>query len=268
MIHDPTHLYMTSVTLHYIDQGEGSPVVILHGLFGSSRNWSPIAARLAPSHRVVSVDLRNHGASGHAPTMRFPELAGDVIALLDDLGIRETAVIGHSLGGKTAMTLALLHGDRISRLAVADIAPAPYQNNLLHLVEALESVPVDSIATRKQADEILSRMIPASALRRFLMQNLVLENNKYRWRINLPAIRANMRNISGFPEELGGRSFTGPALFLRGADSNYIRPEHHGVIRNYFPRAAIEEIGNAGHWVHADQPEIVIALLNEFLDGK
>lgn len=256
---------MSSVTLHHHDQGGGSPVVILHGLFGSSRNWSPIAARLAQSCRVISVDLRNHGASGHAPTMSFTELAGDVIALLDKLKISETAVIGHSLGGKTAMTLALLHGDRVSRLAVVDIAPVVYQNNLLHLVEALEGVPIDSITTRRQADEALARMIPASALRRFLMQNLVLENGRYRWRINLPAIRSNIRIISGFPEELTGRKFTGPALFLRGAESNYIRPEHHDVIRYYFPRASIQEIGNAGHWVHANQPEVVIRRLLDFL---
>lgn len=257
---------MTAVKLHYTAEGQGKPVIILHGLFGSARNWSGISRQLARDFQVISVDLRNHGASAHAATMTYPEMAEDIVAVMAEARLDQAAILGHSLGGKVAMTLALKYGNKVEKLAVLDIAPVSYNNNLIYLVDAMERLPLAQISRRSQADALLQQDIPATALRRFMLQNLVQTDAVFHWRINLAAIRANLAASSAFPDPGDSARYAGPVLFLGGADSDYIQPAHRPAIRRYFPQADIQFVEGAGHWLHADQPQAVVSILKTFLD--
>ena len=243
-----------TLELAYTETGEGPPLVILHGLFGSGRNWASIARRLGETHRVFSVDLRNHGASPWAETMDYVEMAEDLRAFLARHGLAGAAVMGHSMGGKTAMRLALDHGRDVGRLIVVDIAPVAYTHTHGPLVEALRAVDLAAAGRRADVDRQLQAAIPEAALRSFLLHNLVSEDGRLNWRINLAALAANMDSLIDFPEDLAGHSYSGPAYFLRGAASDYVNEAHHARIRDLFPQAKIDSIPEAGHWVHAEQP--------------
>jgi pimeloyl-ACP methyl ester carboxylesterase len=251
------------VELSYSEYGSGHPVIILHGLFGSRRNWQGFARRLGELHRVLTPDLRNHGASPHAPSMQYAELAADLCRLLDRLGLRQAAWIGHSLGGKVAMAAALLYPEWVARIAVLDIAPARYPRQFDAIFDALEQLPLASIRNRDDADRHLARQIADRGLRQFLLQNLAREGNSWRWRLNLPALRVERDVLRGFPDF--DAAYHGPALFLHGARSDYVRNEHHAGIRRYFPAARIETVPDAGHWLHIDQPAAVLDRITAFL---
>lgn len=253
------------VKLHYQTYGAGPPVVILHGLFGSSRNWTTFARRLAERFFVITMDLRNHGASGHADRMTYPDMAADIRKVLDECRLQQASFIGHSLGGKVAMAFALVYPTMVKRLIVLDIAPLVYRNNFLPLLESLESLPLSELRGRKHADALLSTSITDRPLRQFLLTNLVKVDNSYRWRVNLAALKQNLSGISGFPDLETVDPYTGPALFLGGADSSYLRPEHTPVINRYFTDARIDHVENAGHWLHVDQPVQVLDRVMAFL---
>ncbi len=254
------------VSLNSVEYGAGRPVVILHGLFGSVRNWHSIALRLSERHRVCVLDLRNHGASAWADSMTYPELAADVGEYMDRHGIRAAPVVGHSMGGKAAMTLALQQPDRVTSLAVLDIAPVPYQHDHLGLIRALRELNLGAVRSRRDADNALASTITEVGVRQFLLQNLVAKDGHFDWRINLDALASCMDDITGFPDSLTGASYGGEALFLHGGASDYVLPAHHGPIRTFFPRSSIESIPGAGHWLHAEQPEAVARHLVRFLD--
>lgn len=239
--------------------------MILHGLFGSSRNWTTFARQLALRHSVVAVDLRNHGSSGHADSMTYPAMAADIRTVLDECSLERASFIGHSLGGKVAMTFALTYSTMVERLIVLDIAPVPYQNQFQTLIGSLESLPLSELRDRKHADELLSARITDRPLRQFLLTNLVKVDNTFRWRVNLAALKQNLSGIGGFPELESVQPFTGPALFLGGGDSPYLLPEHIPIINRYFPDARIDYIEKAGHWLQIDQPGRVLERVMTFL---
>jgi len=254
-----------TVTLHYQSYGQGQPVVILHGLFGSSRNWSVLARKLARHYRVLTVDLRNHGQSSHAETMSYAEMAGDIRQFLVERGLEQTSLIGHSMGGKVAMTFALMYPSMVGKLAVLDIAPVAYRTEFHMLLDSMAALPLQELNTRPQADELLGLTIADRQLRQFLLQNLVQDTAGFHWRIDLGALRDGLPDVSVFPSFPAGRRYTGPALFLGGSDSRHLQQNYQGAINELFSNARIHIIKDAGHWLHIDQPEAVLKQLVAFI---
>src|SRR5438067_5071887 len=236
------------------EQSDPPPLAILHGLFGSGRNWASIAQRLAAHRRVVCFDLRNHGVSAWAGGMQYGELAEDVLAMLDERGCRRSALLGHSMGGKAAMLAALRDPEMVERVVVVDIAPVAYPVRHLAEVRAMRALELGAIQRRGEADRLLASAIPDAAERGFLLQNLLFEDGQARWRLNLEAIERAMPVLAGFPAVPDEAIYLGPALFVGGARSDYLLPEHEPAIRRLFPEAQIARVENAGHWVHAEQP--------------
>ncbi len=247
------------------EYGAGPPLAILHGLFGSGRNWAGIAQRLAAHHRAITLDLRNHGASPWEDAMDYAAMAEDVRATLDALGHRAFALIGHSMGGKVAMMAALARGAEVTRLVVVDIAPVSYAPRHLAYVRAMRDLDLAGISRRSMADARLAAAVPDAAERAFLLQNLVLENGQAAWRLNLAAIERAMPLLVGFPDLPAGVAYHGPALFVAGGRSDYLRPEYEPAIRRLFPAARIARIADAGHWLHAEQPQAFLDLVEPFL---
>jgi pimeloyl-ACP methyl ester carboxylesterase len=256
-----------TVVLAAAEYGAGPPVAILHGLYGSARNWAGIARRLAQDFRVIAFDLRNHGASPWAPTMDYPEMAEDLRAAMRTRGHRHYALIGHSMGGKVAMIAALTGKAEIERLAVVDIAPVAYPLGHLAYVQAMRRLDLNAVVRRSDADTALAGAIPDPVERAFLLQNLVLNDGPPRWQLNLAAIETALLALSGFPAMPPGDVYSGPALFIAGETSHYIHPDDETEIRRLFPYAQILRIAEAGHWVHAEQPEAFVNVVVPFLTG-
>ena len=240
--------------LHALEQGKGPAVCLLHGLWGRAQNLGGVARRLAPGHRVLSLDLRNHGDSPHTACMGYAVMAGDVLETLADRGALPACVLGHSMGGKVAMMLALQAPAQVLRLAVADIAPVRYAHANAQVAAALKGLALTPGLDRRGADAALAAEIPDPAIRGFLLQNLVF-GAQPRWRVGLDEIAANMADIEGWPDLPAGSRYPGPVLFVAGARSDYVRPEAEPAIRALFAGAAVVRLEGAGHWLHADQPE-------------
>jgi esterase len=248
--------------LNAIQAGDGPPVVLLHGLFGVARNFGAVQRALASRFRVVALDLRNHGESPHQADMRYSTLAADARETLLSLGIEKAAVIGHSMGGKTAMALALRWPEQVGRLLVSDIAPVVYQHGNDAIAETMAAIPLIPSLTRQEADAALAAAVPRPDVRAFLLQNLRLGSSP-RWRIGLLEIAAAIPDLEGWTELPG--TYAGPSLFVAGANSDYILPEHRPVIRGQFPNARFLAVKNAGHWVHADNPAGFLSVVEAFL---
>jgi len=244
--------------------GEGPPVVLLHGLFGRSQNLASLAKRLSASFRTIALDLRNHGASPHAPGMAYADMAADVRETLEPLGALPAAMIGHSMGGKVAMCLALSRPDLVTRLLVADIAPVAYRHSNRAVARALLGLDLAAGLTRAQASAALTEAVPDQSVRAFLLQNLDF-SEKPTWRIGLPEIAAGMGEIEGFPPFPEAARYPGPTLFVRGALSGYVKDSARDAIAPLFPAFRMETIEGAGHWLHAEQPEIFGSLAEAFL---
>ena len=238
------------------------PLLIVHGLFGSARNWGAIARRMAEDRRVVSVDLRNHGDSFWSGNHGYADMAADLAEVIAAEG-RAMDVVGHSMGGKAAMVLALTRGDLVNRLVVADIAPVAYGHSQRHLVAAMQGLDLVGLAARGEADRRLATSVPDAGTRAFLLQSLDLKSDPPRWRLNLDALDAAMAEITGWPG-VGGR-YEGAVLFLSGAESDYVRPEDRTEIKRLFPAARMAKIPGAGHWLHAEKPREFEAALRAFL---
>ena len=255
--------------LHYLDQGQGRPLVILHGLFGTLDNWQSLARRWATEAglRVVSVDLRNHGRSFHSPEHTYALMAQDVLELFDHLQLgADTTLMGHSMGGKVAMRLALDHPERLARLIVVDIAPR--FSNMEHqddIVAGLQAVDFTTCANRQEADAALARYVPNVGTRQFLLKNLYrTEDNTFAWRINLKVLAAQLAAIG--EETVGKAPFLKPALFIRGGQSDYITTADklHGIPA-LFPNSQVATVVDAGHWVHAEKPEEIFEMVKTFV---
>ena len=247
---------------------EGPPLVLLHGLFGSSRNWTRIARHLGRAWQVHALDLPNHGDSPWTETTDYPAMARAVLAYLDGEAIEETILVGHSMGGKVAMTIALSDPERITRLGVVDIAPVTYDHANLSYVRAMQALDLSGISRRAEADERLAPAIGEAGVRSFLLQNLVTSPQGYRWRVNLEGLGRSMAAIHGFPEQLLTAYYDGPTLFLTGVHSDYVLPDYHPQIRGLFPDVRFESVAKAGHWVHAENPTGFLTALEDFVAGR
>ena len=253
-----------TVDLAFDDRGVGPPLVVLHGLFGAKRNWASIAKALAPHHRVLTVDLRNHGASPWNPAHDYPALAGDVAQFIRTHVGGPAAVLGHSMGGKAAMVVALESPDLVERLVVVDIAPAASRTTLIDALRAMQQVPLAACTRRSEVEAALAASIADPAVRAFLVQNVTTGPNGLGWAVNLAALERNFSAIAGFPEMPDGCVYSRPTLFVVGERSDYVRPEHHGEIARLFPAATIEVVAGAGHWVHAEAPEAFLGVVSTF----
>lgn len=252
--------------LFYRDEGSAGPnIVILHGLFGSSDNWLPQAKMLADQCHVYLVDLRNHGQSPHSNTFNYDVMADDVRELIEAEGISSPVMLGHSMGGKTAMALALRNPEIPSGLVVVDVSPRGYPDQHDSIVEGLLAMPVADLKSRQDADEALSSYVPQPAVRQFLLKNLQRESSGgFSWKMNLDVIS---RNISEVSVAVGnGSSFPGPTLFIRGAKSSYIPDKDWDDIRRLFPAAKLETL-DTGHWVQAEKPQELVDLVRSFVEG-
>ncbi len=236
------------------------PLIIAHGLFGSARNWGVIAKRLSDSRQVIAVDMRNHGDSPWSDTHDYPAMADDLAEVIAKFG-GKADVLGHSMGGKAAMMLALVHPDCVNRLIVADIAPVTYDHSQMPFIEAMRSVDLEVVDRRSDAETQLAEAGVDRALQSFFTQSLDIRRR--RWRLNLDGLAAEMSHILSFPDI--DAYWDGPTLFLSGEKSDYVRAEHRSVIRKLFPRARFASLHGAGHWLHADQPRAFESALRGFL---
>ena len=238
------------------------PLIILHGFFASSRNWRKIAEKLAVFFHVYSLNLRTHGSSPHHPVMNYPAMSADLLRFMDEKKIKTASLLGHSMGGKVAMWFALNNADRVDRLIVVDIAPISYTHCFNDLIRALKSLPLSEISNRKQAESWLAPYISELSYRQFLLQNLVLMDKKYCWRINLDIFYHSAPDIIAFPSIKSLKPFTGKVLFLVGAQSSFVTPED---LDASFHEASLNVIEGAGHWVHVQQPAKFLESVEKFL---
>ena len=254
---------MLATTLHPAAQLiTAPPLVIAHGLFGSARNWGVIAKRMADVRDVIAVDMRNHGNSPHTPSHSYPDMADDLAKVIAQLG-GPVDLLGHSMGGKAAMQLALTQPADLRRLIVADIAPVAYNHDQSRNVQAMQALDLHPITSRAQADSQLAAHINDPALRAFFLQSLDLKTTPPTWKLNLPVLAQHMPLIIGWPDTRG--TFDGPALFLTGENSPYVGPQHRPHIQTLFPNARFAQLANAGHWLHAEAPRAFEDALRAFL---
>lgn len=262
---------MAAVTLtHLTHPAAGAetapPLLIAHGLYGSARNFNSLGKRLATNRRVVMVDMRNHGESPWDADSSYAAMAADLAVAAETLCGGRAVVLGHSMGGKAAMTLALTRPDCVAALIVVDIAPVAYAHSHLSILEAMEALDLARISRRAEADPLLAPAIPEAGLRGFVLQNLKIEGGAARWRLNLAALKAGMAGLLDFPEI--GAPYPGDALFLHGTASDYVTEASLPAIRARFPAAEIEGVPGAGHWLHAERPEAFLAAVSAWLEGR
>jgi pimeloyl-ACP methyl ester carboxylesterase len=244
--------------------GTGDPVVILHGIFGMSDNWLTIAKKLSTTYHCYILDMRNHGRSPHSPDLKYDDMVEDVYEFLTDFSLRTASFIGHSMGGMVAMKFAFEYSHRIEKLVIVDIAPKSYPSLHQNILEGLKSIPIDKIKVRQEASEILKNYVSSNKTRQFLLKNLYRkDDNTYAWRVNLKAITDHTSDIGrGISQNF---TYEKPTLFIRGEKSDYILPEDEQQILTIFPKATIIEIPDASHWVHAEKPDEVLKVLENFL---
>lgn len=262
-----------SVALNHRITGEGPPLILLHGLFGSLDNLGGIARRLEDSWQIHALDARNHGNSPHTDSMDYPAMAEDVIAYMDARGLERASLLGHSMGGKMAMQVALMAPERVDRLIVADIAPVTYQPRHDAILEGLTGIHLADVRSRQDADSLLADFVETPGVRQFLLKNLEripgdeqqANGPVFRWRLNLAVIDACYSRLAQAPE--GDGPFQGPVLFLKGADSAYIQEKHREQIQRLFPAAELRIIQDTGHWLHAEKADTFAALCRRFLSA-
>lgn len=249
--------------LNFHQQGRGPAVILLHGLFGSSSNLTKAAKALYDDFSVYQVDLRNHGLSPHCADMDYPSMAADIIELMNDQGIEYTNLLGHSMGGKIAMQIALNYAERVKKLIVADIAPVTYPRHHNPVLEGLLALENSNLQSRQQADEKLSEFVLETQVRAFLLKNLFKkQDGNYGLRLNIEAIVNHYEALGQAPT---GTPFHGPTLFLKGLDSAYIQTKHRDEVLTLFPAAKMQVISGAGHWLHSDKPDTFNRLIRQFL---
>lgn len=251
--------------LNFKTFGNGDPIIIMHGLFGMLDNWQTIAKKLADNYMVYLVDLRDHGKSEHTKDFSYPLLARDIAEFLESEWIHEAYILGHSMGGKTALQFVKDYSDLVKKLIVVDIGIKTYKGGHEVILEALKSVPINSVESRKEVEQHLSKYISEVGIRLFLMKNLTRnKEGGYRWKMNLDLLIKNYQEIlKGIILE---EVVETPTLFIRGANSRYIQDEDIADISNHFSNMELVTIENAGHWVHAEQPNELLSAINSFLE--
>ncbi len=252
--------------LNFIHQGQGQPVILLHGLFGSLRNLSQVSKALAEYFSVYLLDMRNHGNSPHHPQMTFSDMAKDVIHFMDTQQLQQSHLLGHSMGGKTAMQIALNYPARVNKLIVADIAPVAYSRRHDTVLQGLAELQQAQPESRREADQQLAKYVVEPEVRAFLLKSLTKNSSGYyQLKFNLKDIAANYENIIVAPT---GRPFKGPTLFIKGGESAYIQAKHRESILALFPQATVKIIAGTGHWLHAEKPGIFNRIALNFLLGS
>lgn len=267
--------------LNYVRMGEGEPLIILHGLFGSSKNWQSLSKVFSENFDVLTLDLRNHGESFHSDVMDYPAMVNDVHQLLSQLGINSCRLIGHSMGGKVAMLFASKYPQLVSQLVVADIAPIAYEHSYDHLIDPVMALKLDEMDSRAAVDKALKHDIADAQLRQFLLQSLAREPGQpnapvgWRWRNNWVAIKQQLDKITDFPGSEDDPALDSaqtkfwkvntPALFISGGLSDYVDKKGKLVINQHFEQAQFKVLNGANHWLHAEQPkQFAEAVLNFF----
>lgn len=250
--------------LNYKEYGAGEPLIILHGLLGTLDNWHTLSRKFSEAYHVYALDQRNHGRSPHTEEMSYALMAGDLNEFMEQKRISTANVIGHSMGGKTAMQFALDHPDKVDKLIVADMGPFRYFNGHREIFEALRSVDLSKVSRRRDAGEQLKALIEDSGIRQFLLKNLERTGNgKYIWKMNLPVIE---REYTHLMEPVhGDRSFSGPVLFIKAGNTDYILEKELDSYKTIFPGARLEVMKNTGHWVHAEAPQRFLEIAGSFL---
>lgn len=253
--------------LSYSEYGTASAdtpsLIIVHGLYGSGRNWGVIAKRLSDTRHVITPDMRNHGSSPRAPSQSYPDMAQDIAELINHFG-GPVDLLGHSMGGKTAMALALTQPALINRLIIADIAPVRYGHTQQGMIDAMRTVDLATLTRRSDAESQLAAAGIEPALQSFFTQSLDIPNKA--WRLNLDVLEAEMDKIIDWPDQITG-PFDGPSFFLSGGASDYVLPTHRDKIKSLFPNARFAKISDAGHWLHAEKPRPFEASVRAFLDA-
>ncbi len=245
----------------------GTPILILHGMFGMGDNWQTVGRKLAGEHVVYLVDARNHGRSPHAPEMNYELMAEDIHRLMEEEALEKVSIIGHSMGGKTAMTFAAKYPERVDKLVIVDIAPRAYLPGHLHILEAFEKVDLDK-KTRAEIEAQLTKLVPTRAITLFLMKNLKRKTDGgFEWKLNLDAFRKDYGKL------LAEVDFDGvyddiPVLLIKGANSPYVKPADVEALKRHFPKAVLHEIRGAAHWVHAEQPDALLEAVRAFLKHR
>lgn len=249
--------------LFFRTKGEGKPLVMLHGLFGSGDNLGGLTRTLSEDYQTISVDLRGHGRSPHLGAISYPIMANDVVRVMDNLGVEKAHVLGHSMGGKTAMQLALSHPDRVEKLVVEDISPVAYSRHHDSILEGMTAVVAARPDGRKNAEAILRDYESDPSVLSFLLTNWRREEGgTWGWRVDLAEISKGYDHIAAAVE---GEPYSGPTLFLRGGLSDYIQPNHKDAILGLFPQTAVRTIEGTGHWLHAEKPDMVARAILKFL---
>lgn len=253
-------------TLHYQQQGTGADIILIHGLLGSLENLNMVAKGLKDNYRVTNIDVRNHGLSFHKDSMDYSELAQDIVDLMAELNIDSASILGHSMGGKIAMQVALEHSDKVKKLIVADIAPVAYPPHHNHIIKGLQSIDLASINSRKDADSQLSEYVEEVSIRQFLLRNLISTNGTFNFKCNLDYIKQCYQQIMSAYH--GEHDFKGETLFIKGGNSSYITAEHRDTIKQLFPNSRAKIIQGAGHWLHAEKTIAFNKIVNDFLVKK
>ncbi|WP_127022987.1 alpha/beta fold hydrolase [Rheinheimera mangrovi] len=249
--------------LHTEITGQGQAIVLIHGLFGSYENLGVIARALAGHWQVVNLDMRNHGRSDWQDTMSYALMAEDIKDTLDHLGLDKVALLGHSMGGKISMEFALRYPQRVNKLILADISPVQNRPRHLEILSALDSIDLSNLQSRQQADQQLALSIAETGVRQFLLKSLYKEDERFRWRFNIKALIANYQQLLEAPPSKG--PYTGPTLFIKGAESDYLLPEHQSLIQQLFPQSKAKVIMGTGHWLHAEKPVAFAKIVTDFL---
>ena len=249
--------------LNFKKSGTGPPLVILHGLFGSLDNWFSIAKELVEHYTLYLVDQRNHGDSPHSNEWNYGVMVEDLRELLDAEGLDSVYLMGHSMGGKTVMNFAVRYPERVRKLIVGDIAPRYYPIHHQVILEGLNALDLSQLQSRKEADDLLAPYIPELGIRQFLLKSLGRDTNGFAWKVNLSVITQHIEEVGKALDE--GTVFEGPTLFLGGANSSYIQEKDLSDMKRHFPNCTWISIPNAGHWLHAEQPQAVVAEMRKFL---
>jgi pimeloyl-ACP methyl ester carboxylesterase len=256
------------VSLHTTELGDGGPrLVFCHGLFGQGKNWTQIAKAFADRHRVTLVDMPHHGRSDWSDRFSYAEVADEVATLLD--ADEPVTLVGHSMGGKAAMLLALRHPELVDRLCIVDVSPVAYAHGseFRGYVQAMLALDLEALASRADADEALAPAVPDPAVRAFLLQNLRREGDGWRWQPNLEVLGRDLDAVAGWPDDVAGAApYDGPVLWIAGATSPYVGDEHAAEMEALFPRARRVTVKGAGHWVHSEQPEVFVQVLRRFTE--
>ena len=259
---------MSATQLNVTRLGEQGPIIAFcHGLFGQGKNWTQIAKAFSADHRVLLIDMPNHGRSEWTDGFAYADLADLVASLFTP--DEPVCLVGHSMGGKIAMAIALRHAELVERLVVVDVSPVAYESGreFLGYIDTMRALDLGTLERRDQADAALRDAVPNTTVRSFLLQNLRREGDGWHWMLNLDLLSKHMPELAGWPaEEFGEASYAGPVLWIGGANSKYVADDYAPAMEAHFPRVRRVSIKGAGHWVHSEQPEVFVEVLRRFVD--